>query len=129
MPAALSPLLLGGLLTLALVRVGRPAVGLGLLLGAGLGAVLAVSWVLGTLLCFHRSLTALQASTLALWPVRVGGLIGALVYARSRELDQGAVFLGLLGAHVLALVVNARTTGALARAAKDARSCMPPAVD
>ena len=125
LPLALLPLPLGGGAALLLVRAGHPAFGLGLLLGAGVGAVLALSWVLGTLVCFHRSLGALQSATLALWPVRAGGLVAALLYARARELDPGATFLGLLAAHVLGVVAEARATALLADAARapaDARS-------
>lgn len=113
--------LVGGLVVIALHRTGRESLAFAFALGLGVGVALSASWLAGTLLTFHRSIGALQAATISLWPVRVGGVIAALVYADVRGLEKGPVLLGLALAHVAGQVLQGWSTGALADAARGAR--------
>lgn len=130
LPLSLLPAALGALAAIVAIRADQAPLGLGLLLGGGVGAALSTSWVVGTLLCFRRSLGALQSATLALWPVRAGGVMAALWFASSRGLSVTATFFSLLAAHVLGLIAEARAITILAEASPrpapappDARSC------
>jgi hypothetical protein len=81
--------LAGGLLAL-----GHPDHALGLALGYGLGACLALSWVVGAVRRFDAPLEQLARFTLGMWPLRLVLLVGG-----------GA--LGIrLGAHVVTLVMT-----------------------
>lgn len=110
----------GAMVVVGLHRAGHAPIAFALLLGLAVGTALSASWLAGVLLCFHRSMSALQAATVSLWPVRVAGVIAALVYADVRGLEKGPVFVGLVVSHVAGQILQGWSTAVLADAARGA---------